>query len=73
MKIQDKATFDKANVFGLGQENTAFCPVFYWKLLFKSPDKAGKKALYFWQMSHLNQAAAITGISITQKPEADRS
>ena len=23
MKIQDKETFDKANVFGLGQENSA--------------------------------------------------
>lgn len=28
MKIQDKATFDKANVFGLGQENTAFAQYF---------------------------------------------
>lgn len=24
MKIQDKETFDKVNVFGLGQENSAF-------------------------------------------------
>ena len=29
MKIQDKETFDKVNVFGMGQENSAFCPVLY--------------------------------------------
>lgn len=28
MKIQDKETFDKANVFGLGQENSAFAQYF---------------------------------------------
>ena len=28
MKIQDKETFDKANVFGQGQENTAFAQYF---------------------------------------------
>ncbi len=73
MKIQDKATFDKANVFGLGQENTAFAQYFIGNSYLNPLTKAGKKALYFWQMSHLNQAAAITGISITPKPEADRS
>ena len=28
MKIQDKETFDKANVFGLGAENSAFAQYF---------------------------------------------
>ena len=28
MKIQDKETFDKANMFGLGQENSAFAQYF---------------------------------------------
>ena len=28
MKIQDKDTFDKANVFGLGEENSAFAQYF---------------------------------------------
>lgn len=28
MKIQDKETFDKANVFGMGQENSAFAQYF---------------------------------------------
>ena len=28
MKIQDKAAFDKENVFGLGQENSAFAQYF---------------------------------------------
>ena len=28
MKIQDKETFDKANMFGMGQENTAFAQYF---------------------------------------------
>ncbi len=28
MKIQDKETFDKVNVFGLGQENSAFAQYF---------------------------------------------
>ena len=27
MKIQDKETFDKANMFGMGQENTAFASI----------------------------------------------
>lgn len=28
MKIQDKETFDKVNVFGMGQENSAFAQYF---------------------------------------------
>ena len=42
MKIQDKATFDKANVFGLGQENTAFAQYFIGNS-YLIPDKAGRK------------------------------
>ena len=37
MKIQDKETFDKVNVFGMGQENSAFAQYF----IGKSADKTG--------------------------------
>lgn len=72
MKIQDKATFDKANVFGLGQENTAFAQYFIGNSYLNPLTKPEESPVFLANVT-LNQAAAITGISITPKPEADRS
>lgn len=72
MKIQDKATFDKANVFGLGQENTAFAQYFIGNSYLNPLTKPEESPVFLANVT-LNQAAAITGISTTPKPEADRS
>ncbi len=42
MKIQDKATFDQQNVFGLGQENTGFAQYFIGTSYLNPLTKAGE-------------------------------
>ncbi len=66
MKIQDKETFDKANVFGLGEENTAFAQYFIGNSYLNpltDPDACGLAL----QTSHLSRAAATTGTSTMQR------
>ena len=52
MKIQDKATFDQQNVFGLGQENTGFAQYFYRYFLFEPLDQ-GRRMPGIFSQCHL--------------------
>ena len=71
MKIQDKETFDKVNVFGMGQENSAFAQYFIGDSYLNPLTKPGKDPSHS-QTSPSSRDAAITGISTTQRQEADR-
>ena len=42
MRIQDKAAFDQANVFGQGQANTAYAQYFIGNSYPESPDGGGQ-------------------------------
>ena len=46
MKIQDKETFDKVNVFGLGQENSAFAQYFIGNSYLNPLTKPGESPIF---------------------------
>ena len=46
MKIQDKETFDKVNVFGLGQENSAFAQYFIGNSYLNPLPKPGESPIF---------------------------
>ena len=78
---RSKETFDKANVFGLGQENTAFAQYFIGNSYLNPLTKPEESPVFLanvtfepgcrnnWHIHH----AKTGGISTTPKPEADRS
>ena len=45
MKIQDKETFDKVNVFGMGQENSAFAQYFIGNSYLNPLTKPGEESI----------------------------
>lgn len=45
MKITNKEEFEKQNVFGMGNANTAYAQYFTGRILFKSADKAGYRLI----------------------------
>ena len=45
MKITNKEEFEKQNVFGTRNANTAYAQYFYRRILFKSADKAGYRLI----------------------------
>ena len=59
MKVNNKEKFDKQNIFGMGEANTAFADYFIGNS-FLNP------------LTHPGECAAITGISIMQKAAAGR-
>lgn len=71
MKVNNKEEFDKQNIFGKGEANTAFADYFIGNS-FLNPLTHPGNVPCFWQMLHLSQDAAITGISIMQKAAAGR-
>ena len=72
MKIQDKNTFDAANIFGLGQENSGYARYFI-GTSYLNPLTQPVRAASFSPMSPLSQAAATTGTSIMLPKAAARS
>ena len=69
MKIRSKEEFDKENVFGLGQENTAFARYFIGNS-YLNPLTNPKGTRVFWQTLPLSRDAGITGISIMPRAAA---
>lgn len=51
MKIQDKETFDKANMFGLGQENSAFAQYFISNSYLNPLTEPGQSAVFLDNVS----------------------
>lgn len=50
MRINDKAAFDKENIFGLGNANTAYAQYFIGNSYLNPSDRSRAKALCFWPM-----------------------
>lgn len=69
MKVTDAKDFEKENVFGTGEPNTAYAKFFVGNS-FLNPLTL-PTADFLPQMSLLNPDAAITGISITLQKAAD--
>ena len=69
MKINNKEAFDKENVFGLGQENTAFARYFIGNS-YLNPLTNPKGTRVFWQTLPLSLDAGTTGTFIMRKAAA---
>ena len=63
MRINDKTVFEKENVFGLGNANTAYAQYFIGNSYLNPLTEAGKLSL----------AAGTTGMYTMQRAAADRS
>ena len=84
MRIKDKEQFDRENVFGLGNANTAYARYFIGNSYLNPLTEAGKCPVFLAnvtfepgcrnkQMSPLSRAAATTGTSTMQRAAACRS